>query len=518
MTLTWDEDKAAHAIDFIETGLKHVKGKWATDPFILEPWQLELVSEIFGTLNEKGKRAYRTVYCEVPRKNGKTTLAAAILLYMLFCDHEHGAEVYSAASTREQASIVYNIASQMVKKNDDLNAVCDIRPSNKRLIFGDRVYVACSSDAGAPHGTSPHCVIFDEMHLQKTRLLWEAFQTGLGARAQPLIFVITTAGHDRSSICWELHQYAKAVDRGEIEDETFLPCLFGSDPQDDWTDPKVWAKANPCLGVSLSVDFIAQQCKLAKENPATENSFRRLHLNQWTEQESRVIPMRAWDECEQKFTAEDLRGRLCHAGLDLSSTRDVTAFVLVFPEPEGGVSVLPWFWIPEANVDERAAADQRLLRGYGSGGFLEMTPGNEVDVIFVAERIMQIVQEFNCQIIGFDGWNAAGPTQLLKERGLPEQCLKKMPQSFSTYNAPFKQLVAWVGNGKFRHDGNPVLRWMASNTAAIEDPSGNIRPDKGNSADKIDGICATLMGMALAMTHGIEASPYNTKGEGAILL
>lgn len=518
MTLTWDEDKASHAIEFIETGLQHVKGELAGRPFVLEDWERQLVSQIFGTMNEHGRRAYRTAYVEVPRKNGKTTLAAAILLYMMFCDKEAGAEVYSAASTRDQASIVYGIAIEMIKRNSHLNAVCDIRKSGKRVIFNDRVYLACSSDAGAPHGTSPHCVVFDEVHLQKTRDLWEAFQTGLGARTQPLIFAITTAGHDRSSLCWELHQYAKAVEAKEIVDDTFLPCLFGSDPQDDWTDPKTWAKANPCLGVSLKQEYIAQQCKLAQENPAAENSFRRLHLNQWTEQESRIISMSEWDKCSQEYTAKSLEGRVCFGGLDLSSTRDVTAFVLVFPEEDGGVSTLSWFWIPELNVSSRASQDQRMVRNYAQQGCIEMTPGNEVDVIYLAERIVDICQQYDVQYIGFDPWNAVGTTQLMKERGIPDHVLLKMVQSFSTYNAPFKQLLTWLGNGKFRHDGNLVLRWMASNTAAREDPSGNIRPDKGRSAEKIDGICACLMAIALTMTYGHQASPYNKEGGGVILI
>jgi phage terminase large subunit-like protein len=457
------------------------------------------------------------VYCEVPQKNGKTTLAAGVLLYMLLVDREIGAEVYSAATTREQAGLVYEIAAKMVSANPELAKRCKRLDSRKRLVAGDSFFQACSSEAGAIHGTNPHCVIFDELHEQPNRELWEAFQTGFGARDQPLFFSITTAGHDRSSICWEQHEYAKLVRDNPAIDERFLPVLFGADPDDDWTSPKTWAKANPCLNVSLKEDFLQRECAKAQEIVALENGFRRLHLNQWTQQDARVIPMRAWDECEQQYTAEDFHGRVCFGGLDLSSTRDVTAFVLAFPEDDGGVSVLPWFWIPEENIDRRTAQDQRQVRGYADRGHIEMTSGNEVDVLQLADRIIEICHDYDVQYIGFDPWNAAGVTQLLKEGGMPEQVLLKMPQSYGTYNEPFKKLLSWLGNEKFRHDGNEVLRWMATNVAHKEDASGNIRPDKGKAADKIDGICAMLMASALMIHYGGQPSAYSTSGGGVVL-
>ena len=509
--------KGKRAVRFIES-LVHVKGPLAGKPFVLEPWQRELVEKIFGTLNDDGTRRFRTVYCEVPRKNGKTTLAAAILLYMLLCDGEAGAEIFSAASTREQASIVYTIAAEMVKKNKELMSVCDIRKSGKRIIHRDRVYQACSSETGVHQGTSPHCVIFDEVHLQKTRELWEDFQTGLGARSQPLIFAITTAGHDRSTICWELHNYARGVDDGSIIDPTFLPLIFGSDPADDWTDPEVWAKANPSLGISLHRPYLAQQCEQAKENPAFENTFRRLHLNQWTEAETRIIPMRQWDDCRQEFTAEDYLGRTCYAGLDLSSTQDATALVLVFPEDDGGISVLPWFWIPRENINARAASDQRQMKSYAEHGHITLTEGNEVDLFAVADFVVEQCYKYDVRIVGIDPWRRQLVHQIMLQAGVPPDAITDMPQSFGMYDAPFKQTLAWIANGKFRHNGNTVLRWMAGNTAAVVDPNGNIRPNKGRaSGDKIDGISAMLMATALAMKHEGESSAYATPGSGVVL-
>jgi len=248
-----------------------------------------------------------------------------------------------------------------------------------------------------------------------------------------------------------------------------------------------------------------------------ENGFRRLHLNQWTEQESRVIQMRSWDECADSYTPEDFYGRVCFGGLDLASTRDVTAFVLVFPEADGSIAVLPWFWIPKDNIDIRAGQDKRQLQAYAERGQIEMTDGNEVDVLHLTDRIFSICQEYDVQYIGYDPWNATGVTQLLEDKGIPHRVFINMPQSFGTYNEPLKRLLTLLGSGKFRHNGNSVLRWMASNVAAKEDPSGNIRPDKGKSADKIDGICATLMGMAIASKHGLDTNVYSTTGSGVVL-
>lgn len=512
----YDKIEAQRAVDFFPTLLSHVKAQQGA--FHLQPWQADIVKNLFGWKDrETGLRRYRYCYCEIPRKNGKTTLAAGIMLYMLLVDKEVGPEVYSAATTRDQAGLVYEIASKMVAASPHLKSICKPLDSRKRIIAGDGYYQACSSEAGPIHGTNPHCVIFDELHEQPNRELWEAFQTGFGARDQPLFFSITTAGHDRSSICWEQHQYAKAVAKDPFLDERFLPALFGAEPEDDWTDERIWEKANPCLDVSLKRDFLRGECTKAQEIPALENGFRRLHLNQWTEQESRVIPMRSWDNCEQDYSIEDYYGRVCYGGLDLASTRDVTAFVLVFPEADGGLSVLPWFWIPKENIDIRAGQDKRQLLQYAEHGMIETTEGNEVDVLYLSDRLVSICQDFDVQYIGYDKWNATGVTQLIQDKGIPNHVLTQMPQSFATYNEPFKQLLTLIGNGKFRHNGNSVLRWMASNVAHKEDPSGNIRPDKGKSADKIDGICATLMGMALAAKFGLDTSIYSTTGSGVVL-
>lgn len=516
----FDETEANRVVAFFERALTHPKGgAGKPKPFTLEPWQREYVRELMGWKQVgTNLRRYRQTYLEIPRKNGKTTLAAGLLLYMLLVDRENGKEIYSAATTREQAGLVYEIAAGMVQNSEMLRGRCECIKSKKRIVTSDGYFQSCSAEAGAIHGTSPHFVVFDELHLQKDREMWEAFHTGFGARMQPMFMAITTAGHDRSSVCWEQHEYSRNLIAGNITDDTFLPRIFSAGHDADWTDEKTWEQANPCLDVSLQREYLRTECKQAKEIPGLENSFRRLHLNQWTEQESRLIPMTEWDACEvPELNIHDHDGQPCFAGLDLSSTRDVTAFVLLFPK-NNGVDVFPYFWIPEAAISRRAAQDQRVIRNFADAGFVEVTEGNEVDVMQVAQRVVDISAPFDLRSIGFDPWNAAGPTQRMKELGMPDSALVKMPQGASTYNEAIKQMLSMLGSRRLRHDGNKVLRWMASNAAGLEDANGNLRFHKGKSGDKIDGMTALGMALALYIAEGPSSSAYQTAGSGVILL
>jgi phage terminase large subunit-like protein len=515
----YDSKAAERAVDFFPECLVHVKGDKAGKPLHLHPAYAQIVRDLFGWKREDGSRRYRKAYVEIPRKNAKSTIAAGIATYLLLCDHEKGAEVYSAASTRDQASLVYGMAASMLRASPTLSKHVKIRDSVKRIIHpkSESFYRAISADHEGAHGFNAHGIIFDEIHTMPDRNLWDVLDTSTGARRQPLTFGITTAGHDRDSICWELHQYATGVKDGSIKDDAFYVAMFSADHDDDWRSEETWRKANPLLGEAISLDYLREQCHRAEENPAFENTFRRLHLNQWTEQEQRVIPMHVWDNCRHNFGEADLYGRTCYAGLDLSSTQDATALVLVFPEEDGGISVLPWFWIPEDNISQRAGQDKRQLQNYAAQGHIEVTSGNEVDVIYLAQRVYDICQQFDVRYLGYDPWNSTGVIQLMIEKGIPERVLTKMPQSFATYNEPFKRLLTLLPAGKFKHNGNTVLRWMASNVAAKEDPSGNIRPDKGKSADKIDGICAMLMGMALAQNFGTQYNAYANAGSGVVL-
>lgn len=497
----WFDDGAADkACEFFDQ-LPHIKGRMAGKPFRLETWQRDrIVRPLFGWKRADGTRKYRTAYIEIPRKNGKSTLCAGIALYLLFCDGEEGAEVYSVAGTREQALAVFDPAEAMIRQVSWLNDSCRIFKSQKRVVYKNSFYKALAAEADPAHGLNPHGIIFDELHVQPNRDLWDALQTGKGARSQPLTVAITTAGYDRSSICWEQHEYARRVNdpNDPLEDESFLGVIYGAEPDEDWTNPAVWAKANPNYGVSILPEFLHEELAKAQDSPAYENTFRRLYLDQWTEQEVRWMPMEHWDACSIAVDPEAFSGRECYAGLDISSTRDLTSLVLVFPDGTGGFDVIPFFWAPKDAATKRDKQDRQSYLGW-AGTHIELTPGNSVDQSAIRRKMWECSNKFDIRSVGFDGWNMDECYQQLLREGWPESTLVKYPQSMAGYNEPMKRCLELCRERKLHHGGHPVLRWNASNIVAREDTNGNLKPDKGKSSDKIDGFCAMLMGLGLAL-------------------
>ena len=332
----YDKDRADYAVEFIRC-LSHTKGIWAGKPFELLPWQEQIIRDIFGTIKSNGYRQFNTAYVEIPKKNGKSELATAVALLLLCADGEIGAEIYSCAANRQQASIVFNVASEMVRMCPALHKRCKILSSTKRIVYKptkptNSIYQVLSAEAYTKHGLNISGVVFDELHAQPDRRLYDVMTKGSGdARTQPLYFFITTAGNDINSICYEVHQKAVDILEGRKVDPTFYPCIYGAGESEDWTSPKVWAKVNPSLGVTIDIEKVESQCENAKQNPAEENSFQQLRLCQWVKQESRWLSVRKWDECKVNFDERELEGRICYGGLDLSSTTDLTAFVLTFP-------------------------------------------------------------------------------------------------------------------------------------------------------------------------------------------
>lgn len=328
-TSRYDADAADYAVMFIES-LCHTKGTWARQPFELIDWQEQIIRDIFGVLKPNGYRQFNTAYIEIPKKQGKSELAAAVALLLTCGDGEERAEVYGCAADRQQASIVFNVAADMVRMCPALSKRVKILDSQKRLIYQPTgsIYQVLSADVGNKHGFNTHGVVFDELHTQPNRKLFDVMTKGSGdARMQPLYFLITTAGNDTKSICYEIHQKAKDIIEGRKIDHTFYPVIYGAEESDDWTDPKVWKKANPSLGITVGIDKVKDACESAKQNPGEENSFRQLRLNQWVKQAVRWMPMDKWDKCEFAVSEDDLEGRVCYGGLDLSSTTDITAFV-----------------------------------------------------------------------------------------------------------------------------------------------------------------------------------------------
>jgi len=507
--------KADEVIRFFEKHLTHTKGKYAKQKFILAPWQRTIIRDLFGTLRPDGSRQYATAYVEIPKKNGKSELAAGIALFCLLCDEEAGAEVYSAAATREQAGIVFRVAAQMVRNDPELSDICRIIDSTKTILVRDDpncFYKAISADAGTQDGINPSCVVFDELHRQKTRDLWDVLTYGSDTRRQPLTFAITTAGIiGESPVCEQQHSYAESILKGVFKDPTFYPVIYGLDEKEDWTLEANWYKANPALGDFLPVLKVRDACEKAKRLPAEQNSFRRLRLNQWTSQETRWIPLAEWEECAAPFNPDDLVGKECIAGLDLSTTKDITALALLFPVGDE-IFVIPHFWIPEHELYERSVRDAVPYDFWVKQELIHTTPGNIIDYSFIRKKINDLADVYSIQEIAHDPWNA---TQIALDLAGDGFAMVPIRQGFISMSAPSKELERLVMGRKLRHGGHPVLRWMLDCASIIQDATGNIKPvkpDRRQSSKRIDGIVATVIGLARIIARDNRASIYEDHG------
>ena len=504
-----DPDAARDAVRFIERLCSHVKGEWAGQPFKLEPWQKRVTERLFGCKRADGTRQYRKLYIEIPRKNGKSTWGAALALYMLFGDGEDGAEVYSVAADRDQAAIIFEIARRMVENKLDLANEADVY--TRSIVFPRRnsFYRVLSADVPTKHGKNSHAVIFDELHAQPNRDLFDVMNTSVGSRRQPLLIMFTTAGYDRKSICWDMHEYACKVRDGIIDDPAFLPVIYAADPDDDWTKVATWRKANPNYDVSVKPSYLKEECGRAKESPAYQNTFRRLHLNQWTEQATRWLDMAVWKRCGGAVDAEALAGRECFAGLDLSATTDLTALELVFLDDANTADVLSFFWVPEESARQRTRRDRVLYDTWISQGHIEATEGDVVDYDVVRRRINELGEKYNIREIALDPWNGR---QLATQLGGDGFEVVEIRQGFASLTSPTKTLETLLRKGSIRHGDNPVLTWMASNVAVEQDAAGNIKPSKKRSTEKIDGIVALIMAVGRMDVAESKVSVYEDRG------
>ena len=511
----YDKAAADFAVAFIEN-LCHTKGTWAGKPFLLLDWQEQIIRDLFGILKPNGYRQFNTAYVEIPKKNGKSELAAAIALLLCCGDGEERAEVYGCAADRQQASIVFEVAADMVRMCPALSKRVKILASQKRIIYAptNSFYQVLSAEAYSKHGFNIHGVVFDELHTQPNRKLFDVMTKGSGdARMQPLYFLITTAGTDTHSICYETHQKAMDILEGRKIDPTFYPVIYGASDTEDWTDPKVWKKANPSLGETIGIDKMVAACESARQNPGEENSFRQLRLNQWVKQAVRWMPMEKWDACAFPVNKDDLEGRVCYGGLDLSSTTDITAFVLVFPpsDEDDRYILLPYFWVPEDTLDLRVRRDHVPYDLWERQGYLMTTEGNVVHYGFIEKYIERLGERFNIREIAFDRWGAVQMVQNLEGMGFT---VVPFGQGFKDMSPPTKELMKLVLEKRIAHGGHPVLRWMMDNIYIRTDPAGNIKADKEKSTEKIDGAVATIMGLDRAIRCGndTQESVYNDRG------
>ena len=510
----FDEAKAQRAVEFIRC-LKHTKGRWRGQAFDLLPWQETIIRDVFGTVKEDGFRQYNTAYVEIPKKNGKSELAAGVALYMTCGDNEWGAEVYGCASDRQQASIVFDVAVDMVEQCPALKRRIKPVMSVKRLVYKptNSFYQVLSAEAYTKHGLNVHAVIFDELHSQPNRELFDVMTKGSGdARTQPLFFLITTAGTDRHSVCFEQHQKAEDILCGRKVDPTFYPVIYGAADDADWTSEEVWYRANPSLGYTIDIGKVRNACLSARDNPAEENIFRQLRLNQWVKQSTRWMRMEKWDACAFPVDEGELLGRECYGGLDLSSSIDITAFVLVFPPRDDSERYvfLPFFWIPEENMLRRVRRDHVPYDVWEKQGFLETTEGDVIHYGFIESFIEDLGKRFHIKEIAFDRWGAVQMVQNLEGLGFT---VVPFGQGFKDMSPPTKRLMELVLERNVAHGGHPVLRWMMDNIFVRTDPAGNIKPDKEKSTEKIDGAVAAVMALDRAVRNGgSTGSVYDERG------
>ncbi|MCL2577971.1 MAG: terminase large subunit [Defluviitaleaceae bacterium] len=516
----YDKRRADFAVDFISL-LSHTTGEWYGKSFQLMPWQEQIIRDIFGIVDkETGYRQFRTAYVEIGKKNGKSELAAAVALYLLFADGEPGAEVYSCAADINQASIVFNTAKGMVELCDDLMDIADLLPSTKRIEFDETksFYRVLSSETKTKQGFNVSGLIFDELFAQPTRELFDTMTKFTGdARRQPLYFLITTAGKDKNSICYEVHSKAKAILDGTKIDPAFYPVVFGMDDGDDWEDEKVWLRVNPSIGTTIKLETVRAAYKLARENPADEIHFRQFRLNEWCNADVRWMPMDKWDACGEDFDISEFEGRECYAGLDLSSTTDLTALVLVFP-PEGDdekYAILPFFWLPEDVIDLRTRRDHVPYLVWKKAGVFNTTEGDIVDYSFITAFVAELSKRFVIREVAYDRYGAEKIRRDLEELG-DENGFTVFPfgQGFLSMSPPTKDLLQHVLERKIRHGKHPVLDWNMRNVIADVDAAGNIKLSKKKSTERIDGAIALIMGFARAILQdgGQSKSVYDERG------
>lgn len=518
-TSHYDKAKADRAVKFIEN-LRHTKGKWAGTRFWLLPWQEQLIRDIFGVVKPDGNRQFRTAFVEIPKKNGKSELAAAVALYLLYADNEPSAEVYGAAADRQQASIVFDVANQMVQMTPALMKRSKIMGATKRIVNYSNAgfYQVLSAEVGTKHGLNVSGLVFDELHAQPTPHLYNVLTKGSGdAREQPLFFLITTAGTDRNSICYAIHTKAKDILENRRVDASFYPVIYGIEDDDDWSDEENWKKANPSLGYTIPLDRVRDAYREASQNPAEENVFRQLRLCQWVTSTVRWIPDHIYEQGNRPIDLESLKGRECYGGLDLSSSGDITAFVLMFP-PRSETEpyyMLPFFWVPEDTIPLRVKRASVPYDVWVRQGYLMSTEGNVIHYGFIEKVIEQLGELYHIREIAFDRWGAVQMVQNLDGAGFT---VVPIGQGYRDMSPPTKAFYELLMKGEIIHGGNPVMRWMAGNVVVETDPAGNIKPTKAKSAEKIDGIVAAIMALDRCIRNaGQQGSVYDDPERGLLV-
>ena len=529
--LYFDPAAAQRVIDFFSL-LKHSKGKWKGEPFVLEPWQTFIVWVLFGWMNIDGSRRFRVAYQEIARKNGKSTMIAGIGLYGLGFDGEAGSEVYSVATKEDQARITHREGQRMTRKSDNLGGLATVHAKSISIDSTDSCWKPLGKDSKTQDGLDPHYTLVDEFHAHPDRSMLDVMDSAVGARTQPLLFIITTAGFNMQSVCHAERDYAIKVLKGIVNDDTYFAIIFTLDEDDDWKDEKVWIKANPNLGVSVSIADMKRLRNKAIESPAALNNFLTKKCNIWTSQEVKWTNMEKWNaaKCfyrgqivtkealyEQFNVCDDrslgkclmdhygeieklLAGRRCFGGLDLSKNNDISAWGKMFPLDDEYWLYLPKFYAPKDNAVKRERDDRVPYETWAMQGFLNLTKGNVIDYATIMADIWKDFGLFDVEAIAFDRYNFEANRQKLIAEGVPEDKLISFGQGYISMSAPMQETEKIILSEKLLHQYNPVLTWMASNVTAQMDAAGNVKPDKKKSSEKIDGMVSLIMALGIAIT------------------
>lgn len=509
--LDWKPEQALRAINFFPEVLRLAEGEHAGQPFTLEPWQKFIVGSLFGWHGTDGFRRFRNAYVEIGKGNGKSPMAGGIGLYMLTADGEAGAECYAAATTREQAGILFKDAVKMVDQSPSLSA--RISQSGKSHVFNlahlasGSYFRPVSSEGKGLDGKRVHYAALDEVHEHPNATVVDKMRAGTKGRRQALIFEITNSGFNRQSVCWFHHEYSEKILEGSVSDDAWFAYVCQLDEKDDWKDEKVWPKANPNLGVSIPLKYLREQVREAIGMPSKENIVKRLNFCMWTEQSERWMPMEIWLPRAAEYTEEDLLKRDCFAGMDLASKVDIAAFVLVFPGEK--MRILPYFFIPEQNMERRAKRDRVDYKLWVQQGHMIATPGNVIDFDYIRDFINKLGDKFAFKEIAYDPWNATQIATQLQGDGFP---MVEFRQGFRSMSEPTKEVMSLCLSEGIEHNNNPAMNWMMANVAAQQDPAGNLKPDKEKSGQKIDGPVAMIMGLGRAIVNPDSGSVYEERG------
>lgn len=506
-------DPGSEAVGFINS-LTHT-GDYNGVPFALRPWQEAIVRRLFGTIRPDGLRQYRKAFLALPRKQGKTELAAATILYLLLGSGRKSQQLYSASGDRDQAALIFRAAAEMIRNDPELESVCHVYDGYKRIVCEPlgSFYQALSSDAPRKHGLRPNAVIFDELHVLPNRDLFNALTTAFGATKEPLTLMITTAGWDRTSLCYEQWVYARAVERGMVDDPGFLPIIYATEPEEDWKSEAIWRAAMPGLGDFCELEFIRDECRRATELPAYENTFRQLYLNQWTEQATRWLSVEQWVACGGYFPASDLVGRACYGGLDLGVTGDLSCYCMAFPDGDGGYDVLAHAWAPKEGKWRKEPKNRDRYEAWAREGYLTLTEGDTTDHQAIEDKIAAWHDEKYPlrQLNGDRAYATQLLTNLLNRHGLN---VKGIPQGPVTLNEAMVRLEELVISGQIRHGDNPVLAWAVANAVVRRNPTGLMILDKQQATERIDALQALINALAAAVADPNDNSPsvYETRG------